>query len=101
MLDLDSPLSAEQRVANGAAWFDERGPSDWRTRIDPDALDVESEYDCPLGQVYGSYFGAPYDARFSEDSPYAYMAVERGFNGQGTDLEALNAAWRALIAARR
>lgn len=52
----DNPLdeSREARVARGARLLDEKRPG-WRTEIDRDHLDMTSDTDCVLGQLYERY----------------------------------------------
>jgi hypothetical protein len=94
-----SDLPIRDRVANGAAWLDEHAPG-WEAKFDLDTLEIAEGCNCVLGQVYGHYFKAPDEARWDLDDR-VYLAVERGFNGHDADMPALNAAWRALVAARR
>jgi hypothetical protein len=42
-----------ERVARGARLLDERGPADWRDRVDARTLKMSSGYGCVLGQLYG------------------------------------------------
>lgn len=44
-----------EQVARGMALLDERGPTNWRKRINLNTLDVSTGEDCILGQVYGWY----------------------------------------------
>lgn len=48
-----------EQVARGIALLDERGPTDWRKRINLDTLDVGSLENCILGQLYGSFLRKP------------------------------------------
>ena len=41
-------------VKRGAAWLDEHEPG-WRGRIDLNKVDLASECNCVLGQLYGGY----------------------------------------------
>jgi hypothetical protein len=43
---------AREAVKRGAALLDEKGPADWRSQIDLDALDMERGHLCILGQLY-------------------------------------------------
>lgn len=49
------------RVRRGAALLDQRGPADWRDRVDVDRLNLRWMDTCVLGQVYTghveSYYG--------------------------------------------
>jgi len=45
-----------QRVAAGVQFLREIGtPSDWPRMIDLETLDIRSQCECVLGQIYGSY----------------------------------------------
>lgn len=46
-------------VANGVAFLDEHDPG-WRERIDADNLNIWSNTQCVLGQLYGSYSTNPF-----------------------------------------
>lgn len=44
-------------VVNAAAFLDKWSEyKDWRTKVDVDRLNMDSAYDCVLGQLYGEYF---------------------------------------------
>jgi hypothetical protein len=94
---LRSTVPIRDRVAAGAVWLDEHGPADWDARIDLDSLDIGNGYYCILGQVYGHYTTAPFEAR----DPHSFLSVDRGFNGHAFDMPALHEAWRTLILDRR
>lgn len=53
-------LTVEQAVQNGIELLDIAGPVDWRENIDLNELFMNSAYDCILGQLYGSYWQAPF-----------------------------------------
>jgi len=42
-------------MMRGIALLDEHGPADWRERINPYTLDIQSGHNCVLGQLYGVY----------------------------------------------
>ena len=101
------PTVAE-RVQAGAAWLDEH-ESGWVDRIDLDRLDINSECQCILGQLHGSYKAAPpvQDAADANGAHYGVLgwAIPLGFGLDWwdckTDGRELTAAWRELIATRR
>ena len=47
--------TAEHFVGAGAALLDLYGPFRWRSKIDRGTLAIPSNYDCVLGQLYGSF----------------------------------------------
>ena len=49
-------LDAKVTVPRGVALLDEKGPSDWRSKIDPAKLRMFSFHGCVLGQLYGNFF---------------------------------------------
>jgi hypothetical protein len=53
-------LTVEQRVQRGIAYFDLFGPENWRALITTTYINMESVYDCPAGQVFGSYHNMPH-----------------------------------------
>ena len=65
----------EQDVQRGIDRLNQRGPEGWAGRIDRDTLNIQSNYDCPLGQVYGLYqdgidalgIANPYDYGFTSN----------------------------------
>lgn len=56
-------ITVEQAVQNGIDWLDENYDGDWRSKINLDKLDMSRSMDCILGQLYGSYWHAPKEAR--------------------------------------
>lgn len=101
------PTVAE-RVQAGAAYLDEHEPG-WVDRIDLETLDINSQCQCILGQLHGSYRDAPpvEAAADADGSHYGVLAwaIPLGFgmnwNDCITDGRKLTAAWRELISARR
>lgn len=53
----------ESRVKAGIAWLEENAPEGWKGKIDLQKLDLCSQYDCILGQIYGHYLDSPSRAR--------------------------------------
>lgn len=44
----------ETRVMAGVAWLDENGPAEWWDRVDLFTLNIDSPFDCVLGQVFAA-----------------------------------------------
>ena len=85
------------RVASGIALLDDHGPQNWRSRINPDTINIRDVRHCTLGQVYGHYddgirhlqlWGSGYQYGFStsDEDPSSTWAE-------------LNVAWREALAA--
>jgi len=99
---LDEPREA--RVARGVALLDEKCP-DWRTRVNPDILDLHSDTDCVVGQLYGSYpAGWPALGLTSrvQATRYGFDAVTGDqwpsvALGNEAEIDALTEAWRAYL----
>lgn len=64
------------RVRRGAALLDERGPADWRDRLDRDALDLRWCHTCVVGQVYRDEFDL--DEYDGDDEDRGYDAYDHG-----------------------
>lgn len=106
-------MSVIDRVAKGYEWL-KANRAEHLAELDPNEIDVESAWYCPLGQT-GDYFEAlsdavPYDNVVSWDEIHHARfdwAHEHGFAGgvYGAtysdetldDYDALNAAWRAIL----
>jgi hypothetical protein len=101
---LDEPREA--RVARGVALLDEKRPG-WRTQVNPDTLDMASDFNCVLGQLYGRYSDGwrPLDLTSGvQATRYGFDAVPDGagyrLNWLGrsrSELNALTEAWRAYL----
>lgn len=96
----------DERVAAGAAWLDEHRPGWWQ-RINLDTLDLGDPCKCVLGQEYGQFGNAP-DEMWDHGSNAHRRDRAMGFNAEAVDFgrgddefDALTAAWRTLITARR
>lgn len=83
------------RVRSGVDLLDLRGPPDWRSRIDPDRLNVDSGRDCVLGQVYGTYWSG---------LRYLELSDGRGFGmhcehheGEPCNAPVLTELWREVL----
>lgn len=107
-----------ERVARGAALLDEQEPG-WAARIDVSRLDLESDCQCVLGQLHGSYrAGASLVFETGEDGapnavaracgfivesfPYGWdqPSRSRAREAERRDEVNLRAAWREAIEAR-
>jgi hypothetical protein len=90
-----------ERVAAGAALLDEAEPG-WDQRIDLDLLDIMDSCGCPAGQPDGRGYGAGLTALgLAEESPARLAELGFHWGAAFGDIDALNAAWRELIEARR
>lgn len=96
-----------ERVAAGGKWLDTHQDAGWFNRVDLDQLDMVSGVACVLGQLYRGKA-----ALIGYHNGYAYAvgqlggipeAGQLGFNccGFDQDYEALTAAWKDYIVARR
>lgn len=92
-------LTIDERVDNGAGLLDQYGPHDWRERIDPARLDIDTGTNCVIGQLYGDWEQglAELELRdWSDDATfYGLYPAEDG------DGEALTASWRSLLLGTR
>lgn len=84
-----------ERVQRGIALLDERGPKDWRRRVDVATLDVCNPWRCVIGQVYGGYASGLAVLELVEPGE------DYGFDCRRDEAAELNAAWRAALAAGR
>lgn len=64
-----------ERVQAGIALLDEKGPADWRERIDLGKLDLAYMSRCILGQVFGDFYAGARDLGFKEE--WAWYVNER------------------------
>ena len=48
-------IPADQQVANGIAFLDEKYGSEWRTKVNWETLSIASPENCILGQLEGTY----------------------------------------------
>jgi hypothetical protein len=89
--DDDTINSVRDAVRRGAALLDERGPSDWRDKIDVSTLHMRKPSLCVLGQVYGCYtiglarLGV--QRYMGPEGGYSYAPDWYGFNGSYVDVE--------------
>lgn len=95
---LDEPREA--RVARGVALLDENR-SGWRRLVNPDTLDMRSDFNCVLGQVYGRYIlgWTPLGLTSGvQATRYGFSAqVEAYGNPDDYELAALTEAWRTVL----
>lgn len=49
-----NPPKVRRQIRKGIAWLDERVPN-WELRVVPAKIDLLSDTDCILGQVFGDY----------------------------------------------
>jgi hypothetical protein len=108
-----------ERVQAGIALLDEKGPADWRERIDFATLNLQSRRNCVLGQIYGYYNDGlrelgvtQFDFDDFPGAPYGFMLekeyfdyledMEADYTEGGNTLDAafreLSAAWKAALA---
>lgn len=119
---MNTELTAEQRVANGAALLDDKWPG-WHAGIDLETMRQESGETCVAAQVMTStsspvhrgyslgwhVFCRAVTSDVAYDPAFGFYTSaygpDFGFAGSSQrvldDFAALNAAWRALILERR
>lgn len=106
-------MTVDERVAKGYAWLKANRPTTV-SHLNPETIDVESTWDCPLGQT-GDYHETiadmvPYDntlsfeemglARFNWAHAHGFAGGEYGqccSDETLSDYTALNAAWGDLL----
>jgi hypothetical protein len=95
---LDEPREA--RVARGVALLDEKCP-DWRTRVNPDTLDMRTNRMCILGQLYGCYGDGLVTVRIAtriEATRYGFDVLASLYDASNpSESVALTEAWRAVL----
>ena len=105
-----------QRVAKGAAFFDERDPG-WFDCINPERLNVANAMSCPVGQIYWGSFdfartielvlGISQTARVVSDPggfKLSARAAELGLCAQGNNAReypVLTRLWQAIVRERQ
>lgn len=103
---MDEPVA--DRVAWGVALLDEKGPEGWRTRVNPDTLDLTSDYVCVLGLVYGSFREGMMVLGLSGHATaarYGFAAITRGGWGdvfvteKTPEILELESEWRRVLTA--
>lgn len=86
------------RVQRGIALLDEKGPSDWRSRIDLTTLDIDDATLCILAQLYGDYHTGCEAIGIADDLGAA--AEEAGFMplcDPPEHAECLTQAWKGAL----
>ena len=97
-LKIDIPT----RVDNGMRVLSNHLPEDWRDRIDCDKLDVGDVKNCPLGQLFGGYFGGTRALQFDLESEIV-CGFEANAASEGTreemleEYEALTKEWKRQL----
>ncbi len=90
--------SFTRRAERGAALLDQQKPGWWKD-INPDSLDLMSNYDCVLGQVYGYFtYGADELRLRYKYTPYLRHTCRYGFVPLYRDLRFYFAYHRDLLA---
>jgi hypothetical protein len=99
-----------RRVEKGAILLDRVAPSQWRTKVNPDTLDISYGDRCILGQVFGDYmhgremlmFNMPVKEGIPPWSNWSQAAADHGFlYPLGKNLEDLNNEWRLEVTQNR
>lgn len=75
----------QTNVRKGIAFLNRNGPTNWRSRIDIDRLDIEDTVNCILGQVYGDYMAATNEPGLGDPGQRAAL----GFTVDRYDIERL------------
>ncbi|HVV15303.1 MAG TPA: hypothetical protein VHD55_02825 [Candidatus Paceibacterota bacterium] len=91
------------RAAAGATLLDQLMPG-WAGHIDTGELDIQYDQSCVLGQLVGSYNGAPADLKKAPISNGFFSEAQaKGIDGTPVDDEyaELTAAWKPEIEKRR
>lgn len=96
------------RVSTGARLMDSRAPG-WYDRVDTGSLDLASNYQCVLGQTYGSYVIGLHKAFGFFSTSKRDKSADHGFDvvGDMTDAQVrrefneLTRAWRVEIQQRQ
>lgn len=94
---LDEAVGA--RVMRGAALLDEKVPG-WRERVNPDTLDMSSDRNCVLGQLYDWYALGLQTLGVTtviEATRYGFDVAYNVVQRDRTQTPALTDAWRALL----
>lgn len=104
-------VNAQERVARGARFLDERDPG-WYQRVNPVTLELADGQSCVLGQLHGDFrlgLSRSLLLNFSSAPRASLSPVSHGFKCvsgvaeavQDKDYELLNRAWRAAVRERR
>lgn len=87
------------RVTKGGTLLDSLTPG-WDEEIDVPMLNIESDHDCTLGQIFGSFRRGVWEIEKATGS--ALDTVANGFSkSPGCSFDELTRAWRVFISRRR
>lgn len=88
-------------IEKGVKKLDKKIPG-WDERIDIDLLDLGSDYDCVLGQLYGSYYSGRRELEDMGVKVGEKRMVKMGFFRESRhEYKSLDEAWREEILSRR
>jgi hypothetical protein len=87
---------AASRVARGVKWLDEAVP-DWRSKIDLQELDLTSECNCVLGQLFGDFFTPLDNGTLTMDEAIACGFDEYEAENDSTGWENLAYEWLLAV----
>ena len=86
---------ARKRVAKGIALLDEKGPKDWRERVDMGRFKWTIS-GCILGQIFGSFYAD--EARDLRGGALLHIYGFNGDPGSGSvTCSSVEAAWREAL----
>lgn len=94
-----SVATAKARVLAGAAVLDAHGPTDWRSKVSLDRLDMSSSDNCILGQVFADYWNGrvALSKAIGVENDVSW-ARDLGFTaGTGTMFGELDNAWKEYL----
>jgi len=89
-----------ERVQAGADLLDGVTPG-WRSRVNADTLDMDTSFDCVLGQLFGSYWDGTRELRMDRDIE---QRAAYGFTANASSVvedftcDDLTAEWRKQLA---
>lgn len=97
-----SGLTAQQRVLAGIAFLDKNAEG-WRSKINPDTLDIQFDCTCAVAQVFGSYNANVGRGRLLESHKKAadlgFYAYNHMNEGADAEYAVLTKAWLDILAA--
>jgi hypothetical protein len=92
-------LTHHERAARGAALLESRNPGSV-ARLDEATLNINSNVNCALGQIYGGYSDGIRELFGREVIPGGISSY--GFNGiSGDDIAELTESWRRIVLAAK
>lgn len=96
-------MTTQERVERGAKLLDEFYKSEgWAHKIDTDALEMEDECACILGQLLGHYFSFEVDRLVEPmECGRRFTTISYGFSRDTEGWEELTEAWLVAIKQRR